>query len=103
VICTRLRKQPVRQYAVVLLARAGISDTTAAPPGSVMNSRRFISVPVSLAEIKPPLLNRDGKTADQPCNRFQILGVLLEESGEPLNTFVVAVQNRYTIDLSFSL
>jgi hypothetical protein len=104
VICTRLRKQPVRQYAVVLLARAGIGDTTAAPPGSVMNSRRFISLPVSLAEIKPPLLNRDGKTADQPCDRFQILGVLvLEESGEPLNTFVVAVQKRSVIDWSFGL
>ena len=56
------------------------------------------------AEIDPPLLNRDGKTADQPCDRFQVLAVLVfEESGEPLNTFVVAVQKRYTIDLSFSL
>ena len=69
-----------------------------------VNSRRFISLPVSLAEIKPPLLNRDGKTADQPCDRFQILGVLvLEESGEPLNTFVVAVQRRRVIDWSFGL
>ena len=69
-----------------------------------MNSRRFISLPVSLAEIKPPLLNRDGKTADQPCDRFQIPGVLaFEESGEPLNTFVVAVQKRYVIDWSFGL
>jgi hypothetical protein len=57
-------------------ARAGIGDAAAAPE-SVMNSRRFISLPVSLAEIKPPLLNRDGKTADQPCDRFQILGVLV--------------------------
>jgi hypothetical protein len=69
-----------------------------------VNSRRFISLPVSLAEIKPPLLNRDGKTADQPCDRFQILGVLvLEESGEPLNAFVVAVQRRRVIDWSFGL
>ena len=50
------------------------------------------------------LLDRDGKTADQPCDRLQVPGVLVfEESGEPLNTFIVAVQKRYTIDLSFSL
>ena len=56
------------------------------------------------AEINPLLLNRDGKTADQPCDRFQFPAVLVfEESGEPLNTFVVAVQKRYAIDLSFSL
>jgi hypothetical protein len=30
-------------YAVVLLRKS--SDTTAAPPGSLMNSRRFISLP----------------------------------------------------------
>ena len=50
------------------------------------------------------LLDRDGKTADQPCDRLQVPGVLVfEESGEPLNTFVVAVEKRYAIDLSFSL
>jgi len=27
---------------------------------------------------------------------------MFEESGEPLNTFVVAVKSRYVIDLSFS-
>jgi hypothetical protein len=56
------------------------------------------------AEINPLLLNRDGKTADQPCDRFQVLAVLVfEESGELLNTFVVAGQKRFAIDLSFSL
>jgi hypothetical protein len=54
------------------------------------------------AEIK--LLDRDGKTADQPCDRFQILAVLaFEQSGEPLNAFVVAVQKRFAIDLNFNL
>ena len=70
----------------------------------MINSRRFISLPVSLVEIKPPLLNRDGKTADQPCDRLQVPGVIVfEESGEPLNTFVVAVQKHYAIALSISL
>jgi hypothetical protein len=56
------------------------------------------------AEINPPLLNRDGKTADQPCDRFQVLVVLVfEERGELLDTFVVAGQKRFVIDLSFSL
>jgi hypothetical protein len=31
-------------YAVVLCARAAFGDTTAAPPRSVMNSHRFISL-----------------------------------------------------------
>src|SRR6478672_2051370 len=31
------------------------------------------------AEINPPLLNRDGKSADQPCDRFQVLAVLVFE------------------------
>ena len=35
-------------YAVVLLRKS--SDTTAAPPGSVMNSRRFISLPELVAQ-----------------------------------------------------
>ena len=50
------------------------------------------------------LLDRDGKTTDQPCDRLQVPGVLVfEEGGELLNTFVVAVQKRYAIDLSISL
>jgi hypothetical protein len=51
---------------------------------------------------RPALLNRDGKTADQPCDLIESPGVrVFEKSGEPLNTFVIAV-NRYVIDLSFS-
>jgi hypothetical protein len=54
--------------------------------------------------LTPPLLNGDGKTADQPCDRLQVPAVLVfEESGEPLNTFVVAVPKRFAIDLGFSL
>ena len=35
------------------------------------------------------LLDRDGKTADQPCDRLQVSGVLVfEKSGEPLKSFV---------------
>ena len=53
--------------------------------------------------LTPPLLNGDGKTADQPCDRLQVPAVLMfEESGEPLNTFVVAVKSSYVIDLSVS-
>ena len=40
----------------------------------------------------------------EPFDRLQFLVSLCSmRAGEPLNTFVVAVQNRYTIDLSFSL
>jgi hypothetical protein len=54
-------------------------------------------------EVSPTLLNRDGKTADQSCGFFEGPVVLMfEESGEPLNTFVVAVKSRYVIDLSVS-
>jgi hypothetical protein len=61
-----------------------------------------LRVPESRKPSEPPLLNRDGKTADQPCDHFQVPGVhVFEESGEPLNTFVVAVQKRYVIDWSF--
>jgi hypothetical protein len=52
--------------------------------------------------LTPPLLNGDGKTADQPCDRLQLPAVLVfEESGEPLNTLVVAVQKRFVIELGF--
>ncbi len=55
------------------------------------------------AEVSPTLLNRDGETADQSCGFFEGPAVLMfEESGEPLNTFVVAVKSRYVIDLSVS-
>jgi hypothetical protein len=55
-------------------------------------------------EINPPLFDRDGKTADQPCDHLQVPAVLVfEQSGEPLNTFIVAAQKRFAIDLSFSL
>jgi hypothetical protein len=55
------------------------------------------------AEVSPTLLNRDGETADQSCGFFEGPAVLMfEQSGEPLNTFVVAVKSRYVIDLSVS-
>jgi hypothetical protein len=55
------------------------------------------------AEVSPTLLNRDGKTADQSCGFIEGPAVFMfEESGEPLNTFVVAVKSRYVIDLSVS-
>jgi hypothetical protein len=55
-------------------------------------------------EINPPLLDSDGKTADQPCDRCQVAAVLVfQQSGEPLNTFIVAAQKRFAIDLSFSI
>ena len=45
------------------------------------------------AEVSPTLLNRDGETADQSCGFFEGPAVLMfEESGESLNTFVVAVK-----------
>ncbi len=79
-------------------------QTFSEPVGMSQRCHKQTSGPASLAEIKPPLLNRDGKTADQPCDRFQVPGVLVfEQSGEPLNTFVVAVQQRYVIDWSFGL
>jgi hypothetical protein len=49
----------------------------------------------------PTLLDRDGKAADQSCGFLEGPTVLvLEEGGEPLNTLIVAVDNRYVIELS---
>jgi hypothetical protein len=54
--------------------------------------------------LAPLLLNGNGKTADQPCDRLQVPAVLVfEENGEPLNTLVVAVQRRFDIELGFNL
>jgi hypothetical protein len=55
------------------------------------------------AEVSPTSLDRDGETADQSCGFFEGPAVLMfKESGEPLNTFVVAAKSRYVIDLSVS-
>jgi hypothetical protein len=49
------------------------------------------------------LLDGDGKTADQSCGFLEGLAVpAFEEGGEPLNTFIVTVQDRRIVDLRFN-
>ena len=51
----------------------------------------------------PTLLDGNGKTANQSCSFLEGPTVLvLDEGGEPLNTLIVAVDNRSVIDLSFN-